>query len=182
MAIYDEPIAAREERVRRAVSVSPLTAWAIRILAIFVFACGLAYFVGSVVPWRPLDVHGFKAVPSQACEGELISIRTERTLRQGLPPDVRDLNIEIRSYWQNVDTHNRTAEDVANISEAADGYGPYGRHTITSPLLREAPTEPGVWRLVATYEVSGTPLYVRRTYHVKVKSGPILTTSGCKEG
>src|SRR5215203_3072351 len=116
MAIHDESIIGREERVRRATSVSPVTAWAIRILAIFVFLCGLGYFAGSVAPWKPLEVHGFKAVPRQACGGDLISIRTDRTLRKGLPPDVRDLQIEIRSYWKNIETHQRTAEEVASIS------------------------------------------------------------------
>jgi|SRR5215203_5065548 len=174
MAHHHESV---EKRYDRAVSISPLAAFLIKAAAFLVLLAGSAYLIGSLLPWRPLEVYGFEVKPEKVCTNSAIQVRTDRLLRRGLPPDVRDVEIEIKSHWEDVKTGESTPEDTLPISEVKDGFGPYGRHKIISPLIREAPPKRGTWRLVGDYKVTGTPLYIHRTYTIEdVKSEPTLKT------
>lgn len=158
-----EPVGRGRLAGRLALLLSPL----------LVMAAGSLFLVAVLlVPFRPLAVYGYEAVPGRACPGERVAVYVDQRLRDGY--HVRSMEVE--AAWEAV---------------AAAGYEPgqrafAGRTTIVRPepgprevvesaVLRDAPETPGEWRIVGEAEVRGSRFGVPNVQEVRVRSQKTTT-------
>jgi len=164
------------EEVRRASVLPRPVFYLVWVGAALIMAAGVLFFIGSAVPWKPFWVYEYRVTPNLVCPGEDINVQIKRSVKPPWPPG-GSYTVVVRSSWQNVDTAKSTpiTETTLNQEEAQAGMG-YGTDWVESPLIREAPTEPGRWRLLGTYAVSGKVFIIPRSYRVEEVSPPLLST------
>jgi hypothetical protein len=178
-----EPVS-REPVSREPVSRGRLAGRVALLLSpLLVMALGSLFLVAVLlVPFEPLSVYGYEAVPGRVCPGERVAVYVDQRLRDGYA--VRSMEVE--AAWEAV---------------AAAGYEPgqrafAGRTTLLRPepgprevvesaVLRDAPETPGEWRIVGEVEVRGSRFGVPNVQEVRVESEKTTTvlapsSPGCR--
>lgn len=99
-------------------------------------------------PYAPYSVYGVSLLPRVACPGQDVEARVDFSIESGA---VR--KIEAESSWRHV-----ADEDVPESGGTGVVLSPprTPRQTIVSPIVREAPEEPGEYRLYTITDVAGT--------------------------
>ena len=174
----DETSEDASQALRKARIRVRLVVGAIGTLALLAVASTVLLFL----PYTPMTVYSYEAIPPVVCPGELLSVEVDYSL------DAPVSRIEVDQEWVAVDVKGIAPGQVLEGPESAvsdpDSLQT-GRQVIKSSILRTAPPEPGVWRLGSVLTVSG--LRITQVQTLTPESGTKTTVlpstdAACKRG
>ena len=123
------------------------------VLGLFALV-GLAFSVALLLPFNPLTVHSYEAVPDEVCPTDLVAVEIDYELEE----TPRVTQIDTQSRWRAVDVEGYEQGQILEGEETPireDARLAPGRRKVESKVLRSAPPAPGVWEAGAILTAHG---------------------------
>jgi hypothetical protein len=110
------------------------------------------FALSGLLPFAPYTIHGYRAVPSEGCASEVVSVYLMRTAKRPTLGWINRMDLDIR--WQNI----KTGETLVAMTPKDVFNGHYGYDEHALGLLNIAPDRPGKWRILTMAKVGGVKL------------------------
>jgi hypothetical protein len=114
-----------------------------------VVAVIMVFFLGWLIPWKPLKFDGYVDVPEKICTGENIRLNHMSEVVNG-PYTLS--HIDGYGYW--LDEYNRPY-DTTFIPEWQEYVNPHPMEKTPGLVVRTAPPIEGEWRAAGDFTVHG---------------------------
>ena len=113
---------------------------------------GLYILLAGTLPFYGYQVHGYSSIPPVLCPATALQLEADVEFN---PPRYARLgDYRLSTYWTKPGGGRTEVETFAGTFENSRP----GRRTVLSPIIRTAPAEPGVWRLVSITTYRGEVL------------------------
>lgn len=142
-----------------------------RIGAVVLFLIVSYFTISLALPFQPYKYLEFTSIPESACVNKGVQVEAEREI---VDPAIGSIDrAEVASWWINSATG--ITEDAGSVPIPI---APTEREVINSPILREAPSEPGDYYLYTETTVYGYVGLVPR--HSTIARTSAMTTEVMK--
>jgi hypothetical protein len=135
---------------------------------VFSIAAGLLFllYCRAIVPFEPYQAYGYSVSPQKVCPGGAVKTTIDRSMSEGAT------ELEYLSFWKR--SPHTQGENIPEGPPQWPGESgtldaaPIERTKVTSPILRTAPDDPGVWILHTNINVYGKVGPVNRSQEVEL--------------
>lgn len=121
--------------------------WVLPIMGgVSVLLLGFVFVIGNLVyPYQPIKVYEYKTAPAEVCPGGDVAVETEWEIGD----ELRTFDVTYR--WKERDDPTTVFGGKARFEDIEAR----PRMKQESPLVRPAPLEPGLWKLITSYDAFG---------------------------
>lgn len=112
----------------------------------------VGYAVSNIVPYTPYTLRGVQVTPNPVCAGGAVTGHITRGFSEEFD------QFAIQESWLDTATGSEVKTKYGSLPESA--LTPTPVSTTQSPLLAEAPKQPGVYRIRVETQAHGTRLWI----------------------
>lgn len=158
----------RFEVIRRVAELSSGVLYGLIGVVVLVAAAGIVCALFSALPFGGYKIEGYYTDRAEVCPLEGVEITTHRLYDPG--PFERVKSVRIDSSWVKDANGDGEANQIEAAATAVTVPLDHAEMledeetTVTSPVLRTAPTSPGSWGLRTRYTVRGTVGFLPRVH------------------